>query len=42
MCSSDLVDELAVGQVWIHPALNEVTEVALLALQHAFDAGDTA
>ena len=36
------VDELAVGQVWIHPALNEVTEVALLKLQEAFDAGDTA
>ena len=35
------VDEMAVGQVWIHPALNEVNEVALLKLQEAFDAGDT-
>lgn len=32
------VDEMAVGQVWIHPALNEVNEVALLKLMEAFDA----
>ena len=36
------VDEMAVGQVWIHPALNEVNEVALLQLQEAFDRGDIA
>lgn len=32
------VDELALGQIWIHPALNEVVEVALLKLMEAFDA----
>jgi mycothione reductase len=32
------VDEMAEGQVWIHPALNEVNEVALLKLMEAFDA----
>jgi mycothione reductase len=32
------VDELALGQIWIHPALNEVIEVALLKLMEAFDA----
>jgi mycothione reductase len=31
------VDELALGQIWIHPALNEVVEQALLALIEAFD-----
>jgi mycothione reductase len=31
------VDELAVGQVWIHPALSEVVEQALLKLIRAFD-----
>ena len=31
------VDELATGQIWIHPALAEVTEVALLKLAEAFD-----
>lgn len=31
-------DELAVGQIWIHPALAEVVEVALLKLVEAFDA----
>jgi mycothione reductase len=30
-------DEMAVGQVWIHPALSEVVEQALLALIAAFD-----
>jgi mycothione reductase len=30
------VDELATGQVWIHPALSEVVEQALLALIEAF------
>ncbi len=30
------VDELADGQVWIHPALSEVVEQALLALIKAF------
>jgi mycothione reductase len=32
------VDELATGQVWIHPALSEVVEQALLKLIDAFDA----
>lgn len=32
------VDELATGQIWIHPALPEVVEVALLKLAEAFDA----
>lgn len=32
------VDELAVGQIWIHPALPEVIEQALLKLIEAFDA----
>ncbi len=32
------VDEMATGQVWIHPALGEVVEHALLALIDAFDA----
>ncbi len=31
------VDELAIGQVWIHPALSEVVEQALLKLIDAFD-----
>lgn len=31
------VDELAFGQIWIHPALSEVAEQALLALVDAFD-----
>jgi mycothione reductase len=31
-------DEMAVGQVWIHPALSEVVEQALLALMESFDA----
>lgn len=30
-------DEMAVGQVWIHPALSEVVEQALLKLVDAFD-----
>ena len=30
-------DEMALGQIWIHPALNEVVEVALLKLIEAFD-----
>ena len=33
------VDELALGQIWIHPALSEVAEQALLQLLAAFDAG---
>jgi mycothione reductase len=32
------VDEMAGGQVWIHPALTEVVEQALLKLIDAFDA----
>ena len=32
------VDEMATGQVWIHPALSEVVEQALLKLMDAFDA----
>jgi mycothione reductase len=32
------VQEMAVGQVWIHPALSEVVEQALLKLLDAFDA----
>ena len=32
------VDEMAKGQVWIHPALSEVVEQALLKLIDAFDA----
>jgi mycothione reductase len=31
------VDQLATGQVWIHPALSEVVEQALLKLIDAFD-----
>ena len=31
------VDELATGQIWIHPVLNEVVEQALLKLIDAFD-----
>ena len=31
-------DELATGQIWIHPALAEVVEVALIKLVEAFDA----
>jgi mycothione reductase len=31
------VDEMALGQVWIHPALSEVVEQALLKLMDAFD-----
>ena len=34
-------DEMA-GQVWIHPALSEVVEVALLKLIEAFDDHDAA
>jgi mycothione reductase len=30
-------DEMAQGQIWIHPALSEVVEQALLALMEAFD-----
>lgn len=30
-------DEMATGQVWIHPALSEVVEQALLKLIEAFD-----
>ena len=33
-------DEMAVGQIWIHPALSEVVEQALLKLMDAFDAHD--
>jgi mycothione reductase len=32
------VDEMAYGQVWIHPALSEVVEQALIALAEAMDA----
>ena len=32
------VDEMAIGQIWIHPALSEVVEQALLELVRAFDA----
>jgi len=35
-------DEMAVGQIWIHPALSEVIEQALLKLMDAFDAHDAA
>lgn len=35
-------DELATGQIWIHPALAEVVEVALLKLVEAFDAFEAA
>jgi mycothione reductase len=35
-------DEMATGQVWIHPALSEVVEVALLKLVEEFDAFDGA
>jgi mycothione reductase len=35
------VDDLALGQIWIHPALTEVVEQALLALIDAFSAADT-
>lgn len=35
-------DEMAVGQVWIHPALSEVVEQALLALMEQFDAWSAA
>jgi mycothione reductase len=31
------VDEMATGQIWIHPALSEVVEQALLKLLDAFD-----
>jgi mycothione reductase len=31
------VDELATGQIWIHPALNEVVEQALLKLRDELD-----
>jgi mycothione reductase len=31
------VDELATGQIWIHPALNEVVEQALLKLMEEMD-----
>ena len=34
-------DEMAVGQVWIHPALPEVVEQALLKLIDAFDGSST-
>ena len=33
-----LPDEMATGQVWIHPALTEVVEQALLKLVSEFDA----
>ncbi len=33
------VDDLATGQVWIHPAMPEVIEQALLKLLEAFDQG---
>jgi mycothione reductase len=36
------VDDMATGQIWIHPALSEVVEVALLKLMEAFDAHDSA
>ena len=36
------VDEMAHGQVWIHPALPELVENALLKLAAAFDAFDAA
>jgi mycothione reductase len=32
------VDEMAYGQVWIHPALSEVVEQALISLAEAMDA----
>ena len=32
------VDEMACGQIWIHPSLSEVVEQALLKLVEAFDA----
>lgn len=35
-------DEMATGQVWIHPALSEVVEQALLRLIDEFDAFDAA
>jgi mycothione reductase len=35
------VDEMATGQIWIHPALSEVVEQALLLLIDAFDAFET-
>jgi mycothione reductase len=35
-------DEMAVGQVWIHPALSEVVEQALLRLIDEFDAWSAA
>ena len=31
------VDQMATGQIWIHPALSEVVEQALLKLIAAFD-----
>ena len=31
------VDEMANGQVWIHPALSEIVEQSLLSLIDAFD-----
>lgn len=34
---ANTVDEMATGQVWIHPALSEVVEQALLKLIDAFD-----
>ena len=34
------VDEMACGQVWIHPALSEVVEQALIALAEEFDRYD--
>ncbi len=34
------VDEMATGQVWIHPALSEVVEQGLLSLIDAFDEHD--
>lgn len=33
------VDEMAYGQIWIHPAMPEVVEQALIKLIDAFDAG---
>ena len=35
-------DEMAEGQVWIHPALSEVVEQALLSLMEAMDAWSSA
>ena len=34
------VDDMALGQIWTHPALTEVVEQALLAMIDAFDVSD--